>query len=76
MGSYYYISDKDSDLGLTPVPEDEYMQAIFRIAKRYGLKITDEMILKELEKQNTKTSLTKTIETDSIILLKSPALAC
>lgn len=49
MGSYYYISDKDSDLKFTPVPEDEYVQAIFRIAKRQGVEITDRMILKEVE---------------------------
>lgn len=49
MGSYYYISDKDSDLEFTPVPEDQYVQAIFRIAKRQGVETTDKMILKEVE---------------------------
>lgn len=49
MGSYYYIRDKDSDLKFTPVPEDEYVQAIFRIAKKQGVEITDKTILKEVE---------------------------
>lgn len=62
MGNYYYISDKDSDLEFTPVPEDEYVQAIFRIAKRQGVQITDEIILKEVEnigKENLKKIKTK-----------------
>lgn len=50
MGSYYYVSDRSSDLGYTPVPEDEYIQAVLRIAKRKGVEITDAMILEELEK--------------------------
>lgn len=33
MGSYYYLMDKNSELGYTPVPEDEYIEAILRIAK-------------------------------------------
>lgn len=49
MGSYYYVEDKDSDLALTPIPEDEYMRAILRIAKRQGVKIDDKVILKEVE---------------------------
>lgn len=48
MGSYYYIKDKYSKIGFTPVPEDEYVQAVFRIAKKHGLKITNNMILKEV----------------------------
>lgn len=51
MGSYYYIEDKSSENGFTPVPEDEYIQAIFRIAKKKGVRITDGMILGELETQ-------------------------
>ena len=49
MGTYYYIKDKNSELGFMPVPEDEYVQAVFYIANKHGIKITDEMILKELE---------------------------
>lgn len=50
MGTYWYIEDPDSDEGITPVFEDDYVAAIFRIAKENGVKITDEMILKELKK--------------------------
>lgn len=51
MGSYYYVKDKNSELGYTPVPEDEYIEAIIRIAKKNGLKITDDMVLEEVERQ-------------------------
>lgn len=47
MGSYY-VNDPESEFGLKPVPEDEYAQAIFCIANKRGLRITDELILKEL----------------------------
>lgn len=80
MGSYYYVSDENSDLGFTPVPEDEYMQAILRIAKKHGLEITDAMILQEIEKTNREKgqirNLTRGKRDARIILLKSPALAC
>lgn len=49
MGSYYYLEDPDSEFGTTPVPEDEYLAAVLRIAKKKGIEITDEMILEELE---------------------------
>lgn len=52
MGSYCYIKDKNEEFGFTPIPEDEYLQAIFRIVKKNDLKITDEMILKEIESLN------------------------
>ena len=55
MSSYYYVEDKNSETGFTPIPEDEYMQVIFRIAKKRNLKITDKMILKELEEINLRT---------------------
>lgn len=78
MGSYYYISDKDSDLGLTPVHEDEYMQTILNIAKKYGLEITDAMILEEIEKTNKEKgqirNLTREKINAKISVLKSPAL--
>lgn len=53
MGSYYYIKDKDSEFGLTPVPEDDYIQTILRIAKKRNLRITDKMILRELKDLRT-----------------------
>lgn len=48
MSSYYCLEDPKSDLDYTPIPEKEFFQAILSIAKRHGLKITDEMILKEI----------------------------
>ena len=47
MSSYYYVQDPDSEYGFTPIPEDEYIQVIYRIAKKHGLNITDKMILEE-----------------------------
>lgn len=49
MSSYWYVEDPNSELGQTPVPEDEYVVAIFRIASKHGVKITDRLILEELE---------------------------
>lgn len=59
MGSYYFIEDPESDSRLTPVPEDEYIQVIIRIAKKSGIEITDQMILKELKNQNKRLDLKK-----------------
>lgn len=79
MGSYYYIKGKNSELGYTPVLEEEYIEAIFRIAKKKGVKITEAKILKEIEciykkgKRALK-NLTKSKENGNINLLKSPAL--
>lgn len=71
MGSYYYINDPKSEFGYIPIPEDEYVEAIFRIAKRKGVKISDKMILEELTKNLTSSKKNFTIKT-----LKSPALVC
>lgn len=54
MGSYYYIEDKNSEFGFTSVPEDDYAQAVLRIAKKRGFKITDNLILREIEELNRK----------------------
>lgn len=54
MGSYYYIKDKDSEFGFTPVPEEDYTQALLCIAKNKGVKITDKMILKKILKSAKK----------------------
>lgn len=54
MGSYYYVDDPESDLGYFPIPEDEYVQAILRIAQKHGLQITDKMILAEIKKDRKK----------------------
>lgn len=54
MSSYYYVQDPDSEYGLTPIPEDEYIQAVFRVAKTKGVNITDKMIIEELNQKNQK----------------------
>ncbi len=54
MGTYYYVKDKKSEEGLQPIYEDDYIQAIFSIAKKYGLKINDGMILKEMKGKKSK----------------------
>ncbi|OGE64430.1 hypothetical protein A3I48_00470 [Candidatus Daviesbacteria bacterium RIFCSPLOWO2_02_FULL_36_7] len=48
MSDYYYIDDKESDFGYIPVLGDDFVAAILSIAKRRGVKITDEMILNEI----------------------------
>lgn len=50
MSSYYYLDDPKSELGSIPVPEEVYIAAILQIASRKGIKISDKIILKELEK--------------------------
>lgn len=81
MGSYYYVKDKNSDFGYTPIHEEEYIEAIFRIAKKKGVNITDVMILQEIEKTNRekaqiKDNLTRGKRNAKMSVLKSPALAC
>ena len=61
MGTYYYLKDKKSDEGLQPVYEDDYLQTIFSIAKKNGLKINDGIILKELNRKKAKTRKSKCI---------------
>ena len=48
MGTYWYVNDSKSDGGVLPVFEDDYVSAIFRIAKKKGIRITDKMILEEV----------------------------
>mgnify|MGYP001608000605 CR=1 FL=1 len=54
MGTYYYIENKNSKEELQPVYEDDYIKALYSIAKKNGLKITDKMILKELNGKKRK----------------------
>lgn len=49
MGTYYYLKDKQSKEGFLPVYEDDYIQALYSIVKKHGLKISDKMILEELK---------------------------
>ncbi len=51
MSSYYYLDDPKSKMGSTPVPEEEFIKAVFSIARKHGLDITDEMILKEIDSE-------------------------
>lgn len=53
MTSYYYIDDPESEFGYTPVPEDDYVDAILKIAEKNGVKIIQEMILEEVKKEWT-----------------------
>ncbi len=48
MGTYWYVKDSESDTGLTPVFEDDFVHTLLSIAKKHGLKITDKMILDEV----------------------------
>lgn len=48
MSGYYYLDDPKSKSGSSPVSEDDFVRAIFSIAKKHGLEITDEMILEEI----------------------------
>lgn len=52
MSDYYYFHNKNEEWGFTPVPGDEYILALKRIAKKHGLKITDKMILEEVYGKN------------------------
>lgn len=53
MTSYYYFDDPDSDFGFTPVPEENYVEAILKIAKKNGIEITQNMIFEEVKKRWT-----------------------
>lgn len=61
MTSYYYLDDPESETEETVVPEDEYIRAVFQVAKKHGITITDKEILGELKgkpkKQKSKTHL-------------------
>ena len=49
MSGYYYLEDPKDELGLSPIPEDDFVSAVFPIVKKRGLQITDEMILNEIK---------------------------
>ncbi|MBI3103325.1 hypothetical protein HYZ05_00115 [Candidatus Daviesbacteria bacterium] len=59
MSSYYYVQDPNSETGFTPIPEDEYIQAVFRVAKNKGVNISGKMIIEELNKKNQKKGYVK-----------------
>lgn len=56
MGTYWYVDDPDSDEGSVPIYEDDYVAAIFSIAKQHGVNITQKMILEEVSKKWKKPS--------------------
>lgn len=49
MGTYYYVDDPESEDGYLPIYEDDYISAIFQLAEKAGVKITDKMILAEVK---------------------------
>ena len=59
MAGYYYLVDSESELGYTPVSEEEMHGAILSIAKSHGLNITDKMILDQIQKKESKSKNTK-----------------
>ncbi len=54
MGTYYYLNDSEEEGGVLPVYEDNFIQAIFNIAEKRGIKITDKIILKEVKAMRQK----------------------
>lgn len=51
MGTYYYLKDPETKDGMIPIYEDDYITAIFKIAKDKGVIITDRMIAEEVNKR-------------------------
>lgn len=48
MSDYYYLKNKDDEDNTAPVLGDDYIAALLSIAKKKGINITNEMILKEI----------------------------
>lgn len=59
MSGYYYLDDPEGELGYAPVPEGEMVSAILSISKSHGVNITDEMILDQIQKKESKSKGTK-----------------
>ena len=53
MSDYYYFEDKEEECGFTPIPGEDYISALLSVSKRHGIKITDQMILKEFKQRWT-----------------------
>ncbi len=49
MSDYYYFKNKKDDSDFSPILGDDYISALLSIAKKHGINITDEIILKEVE---------------------------
>lgn len=50
MSDYFYLTDSDpkNDMGMIPIPSEEMMGAIRKIARKEGVEITDEQIINEV----------------------------
>ena len=59
MSGYYYLDDSESELGYTPVSENEMNSTILSIVKNHGLNITDKMILDQIQKKESEYKNTK-----------------
>lgn len=59
MGTYYYVKDPETKGAMMPIYEDDYLAAIFKIARDKGVIITDKMITEEINKRWTKSSKNK-----------------
>lgn len=51
MSDYYYLEDKEDESGYSPILGDDYISALLSIAGKHGIKITDEMVLKEARRK-------------------------
>lgn len=48
MSDYFYLDDPENDMGMTPIPSEEMVGAIRKIARREGVEITDGQIINEV----------------------------
>lgn len=61
MTSYYYLDDPEGDMGMFPVPEEEMVAALYLLAAKGGVTITDQMILNEVYKRDSDLESSKKI---------------
>lgn len=68
MSDYYYLKDKEDDSGLSAILGDDYISALLSISRKHGIKITDEMVLKEVwGKKSPKNHKSRTAKTNLYI---------
>lgn len=63
MSDYYYFEDKeakDGDFNVTPVLGEDYISALFSIARKHKVNITDELILAEIYQKKKLSKITNT----------------
>lgn len=51
MSDYYYLEDKGGSSDSWPILGDDYIEALFSIVKKNGVRITNEMIFEEINKK-------------------------